>query len=71
MCRRPGCCGRLLVRMDSSYKRGLLGLTRWYGCGGRLIAYMADDPSLTYTYSSLRLTPSAWTPAARQVKVRT
>lgn len=35
----------------------------------RLIAYMADDPSLTYTYSSLRLTPSHWSPAAKEIKV--
>ncbi len=36
----------------------------------RLIAYMADDTALQYTYSGLSLTPAAWSPAVAEIKVR-
>ena len=35
----------------------------------RLVAYQADDRGLAYTYSSLTLTPDAWSPAVLAVKV--
>ncbi len=35
----------------------------------RLIAYMADDTSLQYTYSSLSLTPAPWAPVVLHIKV--
>lgn len=35
----------------------------------RLIAYQADHPGLRYTYSGLQLTPEAWSPAVRAIKV--
>ena len=35
----------------------------------RLVAYMADEPSLAYTYSRQTMVPDAWTPAVRLIKV--
>lgn len=35
----------------------------------RLVAYMADDPSLCYTYSGLTLPTLPWSPAVAEVKV--
>jgi hypothetical protein len=35
----------------------------------RLIAYQADDPSLTYTYSRMTLVPSGWHPTVLNIKV--
>lgn len=34
----------------------------------RLVAYMADDTSLSYTYSGLTLTPLPWSPAVQEIK---
>lgn len=34
----------------------------------RLVAYMADDTSLAYTYSGLTLTPLPWSPAVQEIK---
>lgn len=36
----------------------------------RLVAYMADDSSLGYTYSGLTLPPLPWSPAVTEIKVR-
>ena len=35
----------------------------------RLVAYMADDPSLAYTYSRQTMVPDAWSPAVSIIKV--
>lgn len=35
----------------------------------RLVAYMADDPSLAYTYSRQTMVPDAWTPGVNIIKV--
>ena len=35
----------------------------------RMVAYMADEPSLAYTYSRQTMVPDAWTPAVRVIKV--
>lgn len=35
----------------------------------RLVAYMADDPALAYTYSRQTMIPDAWTPAVKYIKV--
>ncbi len=35
----------------------------------RLIAYMADDPGIKYTYSGLTLDPKPWSPAVAEIKV--
>ena len=35
----------------------------------RMLAYMADGPSLAYTYSRQTMIPDAWTPAVRLIKV--
>ena len=35
----------------------------------RLIAYMADDPAIKYTYSGLTLDPKPWSPAVVEIKV--
>ena len=35
----------------------------------RLIAYMADDPAIKYTYSGLTLVPEPWSPAVAEIKV--
>lgn len=36
----------------------------------RLIAYMADNPNLVYTYSGATLKPILWTETVLQIKVR-
>ena len=36
----------------------------------RLVAYMADDPSLSYTYSRTKQAALQWTPTVLEVKVR-
>lgn len=36
----------------------------------RLVAYMADDVNLQYTYSHTTLTPHLWSPAVAAVKVK-
>ena len=35
----------------------------------RLVAYMADDPSLAYTYSRQTMVPDAWCPVVSIIKV--
>ena len=35
----------------------------------RMVAYMADEPSLAYTYSRQTMIPDSWTPAVRLIKV--
>ena len=35
----------------------------------RLVAYMADDPSLAYTYSRQTMVPDAWSPVVNSIKV--
>lgn len=35
----------------------------------RLVAYMAEDPSLSYTYSRTKQTPLPWTPTVALIKV--
>ena len=35
----------------------------------RLIAYMADDPAINYTYSGLTLDPNPWSPSVAEIKV--
>ena len=34
-----------------------------------MVAYQADDQSLTYTYSRTTLTPDPWSPAVAAIKV--
>ncbi|CAK0761450.1 hypothetical protein CVIRNUC_002861 [Coccomyxa viridis] len=36
----------------------------------RMVAYMADEPSLAYTYSRQTMIPDSWTPAVRLIKAR-
>jgi hypothetical protein len=36
----------------------------------RMVAYMADDPGLRYTYSGLSLVPDAWAPIVAEIKVQ-
>lgn len=35
----------------------------------RLVAYMADDASLAYTYSGTTMVPQPWTEPVRRIKV--
>ena len=35
----------------------------------RLIAYMANDPDIKYTYSGLTLDPKPWSSAVAEIKV--
>ncbi len=36
----------------------------------RLVAYMADECTVPYSYSGLKLNPTAWHPAVLSIRVR-